>query len=75
MDIHSTECVNNNVLGASIISTGDKHTAPGPGATGYCDINVPVYATVKGVRDTFNGTEYSIGRSSDLCLPKAAFSK
>lgn len=49
VEIHNTECSNNNVLGASLISTGDKHSTTGPGTMGYCDINVPVYATVKGV--------------------------
>ncbi|KAL0266885.1 UNVERIFIED_CONTAM: hypothetical protein PYX00_009315 [Menopon gallinae] len=63
-DIHSTECMNNNVLGASLISTGDKHTAPGPGAMGYCDINVPVYATVKGRASQIRSVPFT-GDSSD----------
>lgn len=46
VEVHS-ECGNNNVLGASIISSGDKQS--GSDTMGYCDINVPVYATVKGV--------------------------
>ena len=53
-EIHSSECSNNNVIGASLVTTGDKSGGgggggTGPGTMGYCDINVPVYATVKGV--------------------------
>ncbi|EEB20222.1 conserved hypothetical protein [Pediculus humanus corporis] len=54
-EIHSSECSNNNVIGASLVTTGDKSGGgggggTGPGTMGYCDINVPVYATVKGCR-------------------------
>ncbi|KAK6621022.1 hypothetical protein RUM43_011325 [Polyplax serrata] len=64
-EVHSLESSNNNVIGANLIATGDKSTGTGgPGAMGYCDINVPVYATVKGRASQIRSIPFT-GDSSD----------
>lgn len=47
----------NNILGASLVSGGDKQSI-------YCDISVPVYATVKGRASQIRSIPFS-GDSSD----------
>lgn len=57
VDVQPQEPPCNNILGASLVSGGDKQSI-------YCDISVPVYATVKGRASQIRSMPFS-GDSSD----------